>query len=287
MMKTEIKENCTLPAWEIVDEYSYVESPLPALEILNVNTGDNESLKIVKERVEKDTEILTLWNCSNVIAVNRLGYSDHGFKHIEIVSKFSLRLLKMLDISGVMPSCMRDYGLSYNDAEIIVFLGACLHDIGHSIHRDDHTNYSVWLAGPIIKRLLNGLYGQEELTIMTSEILHCIAVHHRDCKPLTIEAGVLRACDALDMAHGRTRLWDDAKKNSIHAVSARVIDSVELFPGNTRPILIKVKMSGTAGIFQVDKLLKPKLENSGIEKYVEIEAEVTGEKRMVTGFTIS
>jgi metal-dependent HD superfamily phosphatase/phosphodiesterase len=43
-------------------------------------------------------------------------------------------------------------------------------------------------------------------------------------------------------------------------------------------------MNNSAGIFQVDELMKDKLKGSGIEKYVEVEATVTGEteKKLVT-----
>lgn len=125
------------------------------------------------------------------------------------------------------------------------------------------------------------------MTIVTSEVLHCIAVHHKDSKPLTIEAGVLRISDALDMAHGRTRLWDDAKDNgNIHAVSAKAIDSVEIMPGKSKPVLVCIKMSGSAGVFQVDELLMPKLAGSGIQDLVQIEAQVTCEKQIIGDFVI-
>jgi metal-dependent HD superfamily phosphatase/phosphodiesterase len=118
-------------------------------------------------------------------------------------------------------------------------------------------------------------------------VLHCIASHHPPVRPLTIEAGVLRVSDALDMAHGRTRLWDDASQNSkIHAVSAKAIESVEMEKGSIKPVLIKIKMSGSAGVFQVDELLRPKLTGSGIESYVRIEARVECEKQIIDDFIL-
>jgi len=110
-------------------------------------------------------ELAALWKCSNVIAIKRLGYSDHGKKHVEIVANNAFRLLKLIADSGTQPSCIRDYGLEYGDAEVILFLGACLHDIGHSIHRDNHTQYSVFFAAPILNKLLADIYPQEKLTI--------------------------------------------------------------------------------------------------------------------------
>lgn len=77
-----------------------------------------------------------------------------------------------------------------------------------------------------------GAYRQETSTIVASEVLHCITVHDKDSRPLTTEAGILWVIDARDMAHGRTRLGDDAACNSnIHAVSAKAIESIEVSKG--------------------------------------------------------
>ncbi len=273
--------------WEYIDEYSFDE-PLDSDRLpLNVPAGDNRVLGILKDRIERSAELTTLWKCSNVIAMNRLGYSDHGKKHVEIVADNALRILKLVMDYGAQPSCVRDYGLSRDDAEAILFLGACLHDIGHSVHRDDHTQYGICLAAPLLRRILADVYPQEKLTIVTSEVLHCIAVHHKDSRPLTLEAGILRVSDALDMAHGRTRLWDDTYNNSnIHAVSARAIDAVEILPGKSKPVLVSIKMSGSAGVFQVDELLRPKLAGSGLQGLVQIEAHVTCERQIITDFLI-
>ncbi len=206
---------------------------------------------------------------------------------MEIVANNALKMLRLLGEAGVKPSCMRDYGLSYDDAEVILFLAACLHDVGHAIHREGHAEHSLCLAAPLLDKILAGAYPAEKATIITAEVLHCIASHHPPIRPLTIEAGVLRVSDALDMAHGRTRLWDDASLNSkIHAVSAKAIESVEVEKGSVKPVLIKITMSGSAGVFQVDELLRPKLAGSGIESYVRIEARVECEKQIISDFIL-
>lgn len=272
--------------WKLIDEYSYME-PLDGPRRLDVSVGENRMLKLIKDRMDESLELHALWACSNVVAMTRLGYSDHGIRHVEIVAGHSLKLLKLLDAAGVKPSCMKDYGLTYDDAEAILFLGACLHDIGHSIHRDDHTQYGVWLAMPLLEKLLGGIYPRETLTIVASEVLHCIAVHHKNCRPLTLEAGILRVSDALDMAHGRTRLWDDTNDSSnIHAISARAIQSVEVSKGATKPVTIRISMSGSAGVFQVDELLRPKLSGSGIQDYIQVDVRVNCEKSLVGDFTL-
>jgi len=47
-------------------------------------------------------------------------------------------------------------------------------------------------------------------------------------------------------------------------------------------------MSNSAGIFQLDELLKEKLEGSGVEPYVEVEATIEGEaeKKLIQTFRI-
>lgn len=273
--------------WGYVDEYSYDEPMSSEMLSLNVSIGDNQALCIVKDRIDKNVDVSTLWKCSNVIAINRLGYSDHGKKHVEIVADNALRMLKLIADSGVQPSCVRDYGLSYEDAEVILFLGACLHDIGHSVHRDGHAQYSVFFAAPLLSQLLAGVFSREKQVVIISEVLHCIAVHHKDSRPLTIEAGILRVSDALDMAHGRTRLWDDASHNgNIHAVSAKSIDAVEILPGKEKPVLVKIMMTGSAGVFQIDELLRPKLAGSGIQGLVQVEVHVACKRRMIADFVI-
>jgi hypothetical protein len=37
-------------------------------------------------------------------------------------------------------------------------------------------------------------------------------------------------------------------------------------------------MTGSAGIFQVDELLRNKIRNSGLENYIHVVARITGEK---------
>jgi uncharacterized protein len=85
-------------------------------------------------------------------------------------------------------------------------LSTTLHDIGKSIHRTGHEQFSLVLAAPLIRRLLGGLYDEPVLTIMTSETMHAIIAHRSDVRCLTVEAGCVKVGDALDMAEGRSRV---------------------------------------------------------------------------------
>ncbi len=250
--------------------------------MIRVPTRRNSRLKQVIDRVNADVEVYALWQVNNVNAVQRLGMSDHGPVHVQIVTNIALRLLRLLGMKGVQPNIITDYNLigyslSADDAEVIVLLASLLHDLGMSIHRMDHEQYSLFLARPKIHELLDGLYEASVRSILTSEILHAIIAHRAGGRPLTLEAGVVRVADALDMAEGRTRIPFEAGQVNIHSVSARAIERITIEEGTDKPIRILVKMNNAAGIFQVDELLKDKLEASGLERYIEVEALVEGE----------
>lgn len=235
-------------------------------------------LQKIIERVNANEELATLWQAQNVNAVERLGMSDHGPVHMQIIANIALRLLRMLSEQNVVFNLVKDYGESFgftfSDVEVVVVLSSLLHDVGMSIHRVDHEQYSLFVAQPIIKQLLEGLYPVPAATILRSEILHAIISHRAGGKPLTVEAGIVRVADALDMAQGRSRIPFEAGHINIHSVSAAAIDKIEISHGEERPIRIRIMMNNSAGIYQIDELMRDKLTGSGIEQYIEVEAMV-------------
>ena len=152
-----------------------------------------------------------------------------------------------------------------------------------SVHREGHEDFSLFLAEPKIRELLDGIYDEPELTVIASEVLQAITSHRDYGKPLTIEAGLVRVADALDMAEGRSRIPFERGRVSIHSLSAAAIDSVEIKDGDDHPIKIEILMNNSSGIYQVDGLLKAKLRGSGLERYVEVIAHIDteAEKRLV------
>ena len=181
--------------------------------------------------------------------------SDHSWVHLQIVLNMALRLFRMLRKHGVQSAIERDHAMNPSDAEVII-AGACLlHDLGMSIHRVDHEAFSLFLAADALDRLLEGIYEEPERTIVASEILHAIIGHRSGGRPLTIEAGIVRVADALDMEHGRSRTSLETHLANIHSLSAAAIDEVRIVDGESRPIRIEVEMNNSAGVFQVDSLL--------------------------------
>jgi metal-dependent HD superfamily phosphatase/phosphodiesterase len=270
------------------------ESLLPPAELpkgklsLHLPARHNPTLQKLVDRINADDEIYALWECANVNAVTRLGMSDHGPVHVHIIANIALKLMRLLVAAGVQPTVVRDHGLTNEDAEVVVVLAALTHDLGMSIHRIDHEQFSLFVAQMKIREWLDGLYDVRTAAIVRSETLHAIISHRRDGRPLTVEAGVVRVADALDMTKGRSRIPFEAGQVDIHSLSAAAIDKVQILRGEAKPIRIVVTMTNSAGIFQLDELLKEKLHGSGLEPYVEVEATVEGEaeKKMIQMFRL-
>lgn len=275
------------PAGSSEDRPTFVQR-LTRRSPLKLPARHNPRLATLIERLNEDAEVYSLWSATNVTAVDRLHMSDHGPVHVQIVANSALRILRLLVEAGVTPSVVFDYGLEREDAEVVVVLAALFHDVGMSIHRDDHESFSLFVAQPILRRYLAEVYEPPIDAIVRSEILHAIIAHRSGGAPLTVEAGILRIADALDMAQGRSRIPFDAGSMSIHAVSAAAVEAVHIEAGEDVPVLIRVEMSNSAGVFQVDQLLRRKLGGSGLEEYIQVEAHIEGEteKRLVTRFRL-
>jgi metal-dependent HD superfamily phosphatase/phosphodiesterase len=237
--------------------------------MIELESGNNALLAKVIDSINTSSEITTLWKVTNVTAINRLGMTDHGISHFSIVATNGLKIARLLQKENIEFSVTQDYGLSNQYAEVIIVLACLLHDLGMSIHRNDHELYSLFLTNTLLREMLVD-FTPEIKTIVISEVLHAIISHRSDGSPLTIEAGIVRVADALDMSGGRTRLPYDESKLDIHSVSALAIDEIEIVEGTAKPVQINIVMNHTAGLFQVDELLKKKVASSGIEQLLEV-----------------
>jgi metal-dependent HD superfamily phosphatase/phosphodiesterase len=251
-------------------------------------TRGNRRLERLLEAVNADEQVKAWWHVSAVNATRRLGMSDHSWVHIQIVLNIGLRLARLLFRRGVTPGIVADYGMTERDAEVVIAAGCLLHCVGMSIHRDDHERYSLFLSADKLGSLLAGAYEEPERTVVVSEALHAIIGHRRNGAPFTIEAGIVRVADALDMARGRSRVPFEAGHQNIHSLSAYAIDEVKISPGRDRAVRVEIAMSNSAGIFQVDELLATKLRGSGLEQHIEVIARIEAEheRRLVPVFRI-
>ncbi len=236
--------------------------------------------QLVRRRIEASPRLKALWTCSNITAIDRMHINDHGPVHVRIVIRVALRILELLHAAGVKLGAY-DHGLDYEDARVIVLLAAALHDIGHAVHREEHEYHSLSLAPLILEEMLEGIYQEPQKTQVMAEVLHAIYAHRKDVEPLTVEAGIIKVADALDMEKGRARIPFQVGIPTIHTVSALAIEKVEILKGKEKPVHIRVRMSNSAGIFQLDSLFKEKLARSGLKDYIEVSAEIEGEEKKI------
>jgi metal-dependent HD superfamily phosphatase/phosphodiesterase len=274
----ETAERIEQPASEEAEREARL-SPAEAVERMRINVPvrGNRKLRTLIERVNADKQLRGWWHVSNVNAVARMEINDHSWVHIQIVTNIALKLLRQLTKHDIEPGVVRDYGYSQDDAEIVVTLAALMHCVGMSIHRHGHEDFSLFLAEPKLRELLDGIYDEPDRTVIVSEVEQAIISHRADGQPLTIEAGLIRVADALDMAKGRSRIPFERGRVSMHSLSAAAIEDVTIADGEDRPILIEIRMNNSSGLYQVDGLLKAKLKGSGLEPYVEVVAHIDTE----------
>ena len=235
----------------------------------------SSKLRTIFELLESDREVQALLKMSNVMAVNRLNYNDHGPVHSRIVSGAALEIFNN-SLDTIIPSIVKDKIGDVDDARIVVFCGAYLHDIGNAVHRENHYIHGVLLANSILSRLLPKIYGDdlERGIRIKSEILHSIYAHQEGVSCLSTEAGIAKIADGTDMAQGRARVPYRIGKVDIHSLSALSIKSIEILKGEKQPIQIIVNMENPSGVFQIEGVLQEKIETSGIEDKVEVVAYI-------------
>ena len=279
----ELEDAAAIQVPDVVPDARMSPADAVAAMHLRVPARGNRKLRRLLENVDADPQIKAWWHVANVNAVLRLAINDHSWVHIQIITNIALKLCRLLVKHGVQPSMVSDYGMQPEDSEVVVVLAALLHDVGMSIHRRDHEDWSLFLAEPKMRQLLADVYDEPERTVVVSEALQAITSHRADGEPLSLEAGMLRVADALDMAKGRSRIPFERGSVSIHSLSAAAIDEVRITDGQSRPVMVEIVMNNSSGIYQVDGLLKAKLTGSGLEPYVEVIARIDteAEKRLV------
>jgi len=236
---------------------------------INIQVGKNKLLEKVLLEINSNRELKTLWRVINVNAIGRLGFTDHGPTHFNIVANYGLQIARIFEDKNIKFSIVKDFGLTSDHAEVVIFLGCIMHDLGMSIHRVNHEMFSLFIARDFLKEILAFL-PIEERTVVISETLHAIISHSHGSagKTSTIEGGIVRIADALDMSKGRSRIPYKMGKIDIHSVSANAIKSVTVTEGRDTPVEIKIVMTTEAGVFQVDDFIEEKLEASGLSKYI-------------------
>jgi uncharacterized protein len=263
--------------------------PADAVARMTVSAPAERNPKLARflDVADDDLQLKGWWYAAQAMA-DRLGMSDHSWVHVRIVLNIALRLYRLLRQQQVEPAMVTDHRMRAADAEVVIAAACLMHDVGMSVHRTDHEAYSLFLAAGKLDHLLAGVYDEPDRSVVVAETMHAIIGHRRRGEPLTLEAGVVRVADALDMSHGRSRVPFERRRPNIHSLSAAAIDEVVLGPGEERAVRIEIAMNNSSGLFQVDELLATKLRGSGIEQHVEVIARIEAEheKRLVPVFEI-
>ena len=241
-------------------------------------------------QLRDDSFMSAQWDMSDYIAVTKMGYNAHGDIHAKIVTANALRMLDLLLEAGVKPDILKasqETSESGNpvesgdvdDAYLIILLSGLLHDIGNQVNRPNHNLHSEILAIPILDKVLTPIYPDERKRgMIRGFILHCIYTHMEDTQSYTLEASVLKVADGTDMTKGRGRTPYEMGNVNIHCVSAMSIGEVEIAKGKEKPIGIRIKMTNSAGVFQVEEILYKKLVTGVAGKYIEITAQTVPDK---------
>ncbi len=198
---------------------------------------------------------------TNYIVLNVYGFNDHGPVHVLLTTRRALELLRIVKNAG-MRTTAEKLGKPLRWSKFIVAFGALFHDIGNMIHRNIHYEFSVFLAEPIVEKLV-GEFEERDPLLLKALTLNAIYTHDEAVPCTTIEGSLVTIADGCDMEAGRSRLAYKKDKVDIHAVSALTIERVEIGEGDgEHPILIEIWMKHPAGIFQVDEILTKKVKSS-------------------------
>ena len=75
--------------------------------VFNIPFRKNNKLKQIMSSVQQDSMLNSFWRCSNIMAIDRMGYTDHGPTHVKIVANLALKLLRILVKNGVEQALLR------------------------------------------------------------------------------------------------------------------------------------------------------------------------------------
>ncbi|MFA5644377.1 MAG: HD domain-containing protein [Patescibacteria group bacterium] len=167
----------------------------------------------VKECIKKSEKYLDL-----------LGYTDHGSRHVNMVSDRAKSLAKHI-------------GLSLREQELCAIAGYC-HDMGNFLQRTDHCYTGALLFSQFFMDKTEDVAG-------VLEIMQAIANHDEHKFEIINKIGaVLILADKSDVH--RSRVKDKSPeniKNDIHdRVNYSVIDSTFKFNNNKKEIILRLKI---------------------------------------------
>ena len=231
-----------------------------------------------------DEELQEMQDYANNVSIKRLGYNDHGPVHMRQVCANGIKMLNLLQESGIKTSLEKEEIGTFEDSMCAIIIAGLMHDLGMMIGRQGHEEMSVPLAKPIIERTLMHILPNDlhRRTIIKSLAIEAIIGHMSSRKIHSVEAGIILIADGCDMTKGRARIPmainTTPKVGDIHKYSANAITRIGIHHGQRRPIRLDIEMTGEVGFFQIEEVLLTKIDSSPAKEYVELYAGVTGEE---------
>lgn len=110
-----------------------------------------ENKKIIIKEVKNDSEVIAFIARADKV-MEEIGYTEHGYRHADLVSKIAFNILDRL-------------GYSKREAELAEIAGY-LHDIGNLVNRKNHYLVGAKISGDILKGL--GMEPDEVSQIMSA-----------------------------------------------------------------------------------------------------------------------
>ncbi len=110
-----------------------------------------ENKKITIKEVKNDSEVIAFIARADKV-MEEIGYTEHGYRHADLVSKIAFNILDRL-------------GYSQREAELAGIAGY-LHDIGNLVNRKNHYLVGAKISGDILKGL--GMEPDEVSQIMSA-----------------------------------------------------------------------------------------------------------------------
>ena len=101
-----------------------------------------------------DEELQEMQEYANTVSIKRLGFNDHGPVHMRQVVGNAIKMLNILQDSGVKTSLEEEEVGTFEDSMCAVILAGIMHDLGMMIGRQGHEEMSAILAQPLIDRAL-------------------------------------------------------------------------------------------------------------------------------------
>lgn len=231
-----------------------------------------------------DEELQEMQDYANNVSIKRLGFNDHGPVHMRQVAANAIKMLNLLQDSGIQTSLEKEETGTFEDSMCAVILAGLMHDLGMMTGRQGHEEMSALLAQPIIDRTLKHVFPDNlhKRVIIKSLATEAIVGHMSSRKIHSIEAGIILIADGCDMTKGRARIPMSINKTpkvgDIHKYSANAINRIGIHHGQRRPIRIDIEMSGDVGFFQIEEVLLTKIDSSPAKQYVELFAGVEGQE---------